>query len=275
MSKLLKHEAASVGLINDFGKSVLFLACENSQVEVAKLLVANDANINRFDETWGSIARAAAWGGNFEIFRHLCDKGVNLNDEPGYYSRVLDAGLRGGNEELVVLALDKGVHVWLSPEMKDSSWKVVDLRRRKVPGDSDALRSISSDDRTFDPHELRFDLLVQLREQPTGYFQPFYKYRHSAEQDTIILARKNLIERTQWTNLRRRELLRCTRLHTSKSRNIDLPQVEKISFDAISSEHHVPYDWGSSTESLSKVRDAQSLDFKIQPVSARFINPSL
>ncbi|KAG2377935.1 hypothetical protein C9374_009020 [Naegleria lovaniensis] len=103
---------------NSLGQSLLFFACQNSQLELVKKLVERGANSGAITNGNETVLSAAAYGGNLQVMEYLIDE-LKL-DPSGSYEELytensyppIHAATKNGHLEAVKLLVEKyGVSV--------------------------------------------------------------------------------------------------------------------------------------------------------------------
>ena len=103
---------------NSLGQSLLFFACQNSQLELVKKLIERGANSGAITNGNETVLSAAAYGGNLQVMEYLIDE-LKL-DPSGSYEELytensyppIHAATKNGNLEAVKLLVEKyGVSV--------------------------------------------------------------------------------------------------------------------------------------------------------------------
>ncbi len=223
---------------NHQGKSGLFVACENGQLEIVRFLCSIGANVNLHDSLWGTSVQAAAWAGNHDLFQTLIDNGARMNAEPGCYGRTIDAALRGGRREVVKIALDVGAEVWATSERTSRLSLATIFEALLRPDQLDWLRrQWQIPDKIPEKFTMKtsYDFIYailkgKVREDEEGPEQAKY-YRDSSNlEDVFYMGDKRLLHRLHMANIKRRQLYDCARHagpHTSIIRSKRLEAVRK------------------------------------------------
>lgn len=97
----LLDNGIDVDIEDDFGCSPLIrLASLNGNVEVAKILIENGADVNKKDKIKKSALMAAAVGGNVDLIKLLVVKGADVYAENEYGHRAVDFSETFGRKEV-------------------------------------------------------------------------------------------------------------------------------------------------------------------------------
>lgn len=90
-----------VDIEDDFGCSPLIrLACMNGNVEVAKILIDNGADVNKKDKMKKSALMAAATNGKIDLIKVLVEKGADVYAENEFGHRAVDFSETFGKKEV-------------------------------------------------------------------------------------------------------------------------------------------------------------------------------
>ncbi|KAF7965758.1 hypothetical protein HWV62_41994, partial [Athelia sp. TMB] len=89
----------------------LLKASEEGHLEIARLLLEKEVNVNVMGGTYGTALQAACARGHLELATLLLDKGANVDVVGGEYGTALQAACAGDHLELATLLLDKGANV--------------------------------------------------------------------------------------------------------------------------------------------------------------------
>ncbi|MDP2640134.1 MAG: ankyrin repeat domain-containing protein [Betaproteobacteria bacterium] len=102
MARRLLQLQAKVGARNQYGESALMLAAANGELELVKLFVAHDAEVNMAG--WNPLIYAA-WRGRTEVVKYLLEKGADIDAvSPNGVSALMMAA-RDGHFDTVRLLL--------------------------------------------------------------------------------------------------------------------------------------------------------------------------
>ena len=105
ITSLFKQNSKIVNATNDAGYSPLILACYRGNIEVAKFLIKNGADVNA-NSSMGSPLMAAVVKGNIEVVNLLLEKraDVNVTDANGITALIYAVQFR--NAEIVKILID-------------------------------------------------------------------------------------------------------------------------------------------------------------------------
>lgn len=105
ITSLFKQNPKIVNATNDTGYSPLILACYRGNIEVAKFLIKNGADVNA-NSSMGSPLMAAVVKGNIEVVNLLLEKraDVNVTDANGITALIYAVQFR--NAEIVKILID-------------------------------------------------------------------------------------------------------------------------------------------------------------------------
>lgn len=105
--KLLLDYKADVNIKNKYNSTALSHACSEGKIEIVKLLLNSNIDINR--NAYALVS--ASENGNLEIIKLLLKKGFNLNVEDNEGFTPLMRALEHNNSETVKFLLEKGANV--------------------------------------------------------------------------------------------------------------------------------------------------------------------
>ncbi|KAF7978596.1 hypothetical protein HWV62_45320 [Athelia sp. TMB] len=111
IARLLLENEADVDVEGGRYGTALQAACAEGHLELAVLLLDKGANVNVERGRYGTALRAACAKGHLELAALLLDKGANVDVERGFYGTALQAACAEGHLELATLLLDKGAKV--------------------------------------------------------------------------------------------------------------------------------------------------------------------
>ena len=109
--ELVRCDPQLISARNQWGKSCLYLACENGYSDIVRTLLRNGVDVDQRLDYWGTSLQAAALSGDLGTLQQMLESGGFLYPPACCYGRTLDAAIRGANAVLVVWALDAGVEV--------------------------------------------------------------------------------------------------------------------------------------------------------------------
>ncbi|KIL60364.1 hypothetical protein M378DRAFT_83865, partial [Amanita muscaria Koide BX008] len=92
------------------GEKALWLAVTACNIDIARILVENGADVNGKVKN-NTYLQEASYEGNKDIVELLLDKGADVNAQGGEYGNALQAASLKGNKDIVELLLDKGADV--------------------------------------------------------------------------------------------------------------------------------------------------------------------
>lgn len=108
---ILKNGVTSIDLENDEGHTALSLACSNSYIRVAELLIKNGADVNKKNKVGHSAISKAAFLSDLPVVKLLIRKGASVNtDTPDGWS-LLHISTECGFPELARLLIDEGADI--------------------------------------------------------------------------------------------------------------------------------------------------------------------
>lgn len=91
--------------------SVLYLASEEGNIHVLKLLLDRGADVNLQVDRWGNALTAASTMGHVEVVKLLLERGADANFRNEYCSGTLEAAAQYGHEEIVEMLIEAGADV--------------------------------------------------------------------------------------------------------------------------------------------------------------------
>jgi ankyrin repeat protein len=107
----LIDEDADVNYVKQAGSwmkvSVLITAVNNKNIEIAKLLLENKADVNWKDGFNTSAILYAANTGSIEMVKLLLEYGADINDNDGKENTVLTAAKESKNKDLIAFVKEK------------------------------------------------------------------------------------------------------------------------------------------------------------------------
>ena len=115
----LKSGRINVNATDPLGRTALFYAIENNQLEILKLLLDNEANPNLPDDTGNVPIHTAVAEGKWEAFEILVGGGAYLNVENHAGDTPLCLAVALGYDRMVDLLLEKGA----DPKVKSHRWE--------------------------------------------------------------------------------------------------------------------------------------------------------
>jgi len=107
--KLLLANGANVNAKANDGTTAL-IAASTSKTEVVKILLANGADINAKTDCGETALHEASDGGNLDIVKMLLEKNANINPEGGDWTPLITAVYKG-HLEVVKMLLDGGADI--------------------------------------------------------------------------------------------------------------------------------------------------------------------
>ena len=104
-------KGADVNYVKEAGPwmkvSVLITAVNNQNIDIAKLLLDNKADVNWKDGFKTSAILYAANTGSIEMVKLLLEKGADINDNDGQGNTVLTSAKESKNEALIAFVKEK------------------------------------------------------------------------------------------------------------------------------------------------------------------------
>jgi uncharacterized protein (TIGR02145 family) len=114
--KILIDKEANLDLQASNGWTALIMASQNGNTEVVKLLLDKGAKFDTQSDFGYSALMAASFNGHIEIVKLLLDKGANINLQKNNGSTALMAASDKGHTEIVKLLIDKGANAELKTD---------------------------------------------------------------------------------------------------------------------------------------------------------------
>jgi len=105
--KNMLKKGANVNAADQYGQTPLYLAAFHGHTDVAKLLLAKDANIR--DKS--KMLRAASYGGLLWLVKDMLAKGADVNTKRKYGGTPLSNAVDGGHADVIKLLLAHGADV--------------------------------------------------------------------------------------------------------------------------------------------------------------------
>ena len=102
---IVQHPKTNLNVRNSHGESALMLVCLKGELELAKMLIQRDADINH--PGWTSLHYAAS-GGHTAIVQLLLDQSAYIDAESPNGTTPLMMAARYGNEKAVQLLITEG-----------------------------------------------------------------------------------------------------------------------------------------------------------------------
>ena len=102
---IVQHPKTNLNVRNSHGESALMLVCLKGELELAKMLIQRDADINH--PGWTSLHYAAS-GGHTAIIQLLLDQSAYIDAESPNGTTPLMMAARYGNEKAVQLLITEG-----------------------------------------------------------------------------------------------------------------------------------------------------------------------
>ena len=102
---IVQHPKTNLNVRNSHGESALMLVCLKGELELAKMLIKRDADINH--PGWTSLHYAAS-GGHTAIVQLLLDQSAYIDAESPNGTTPLMMAARYGNEKAVQLLITEG-----------------------------------------------------------------------------------------------------------------------------------------------------------------------
>ena len=102
---IVQHPKTNLNVRNSHGESALMLVCLKGELELAKMLIKRDADINH--PGWTSLHYAAS-GGHTAIIQLLLDQSAYIDAESPNGTTPLMMAARYGNENAVQLLITEG-----------------------------------------------------------------------------------------------------------------------------------------------------------------------
>ena len=111
---IAQHPQTKVNVRNSHGESALMLVCLKGELELAKMLIKRDADINH--PGWTSLHYAAS-GGHTAIIQLLLDESAYIDAESPNGTTPLMMAARYGNEKAVQLLITEGADLQLKNQL--------------------------------------------------------------------------------------------------------------------------------------------------------------
>ncbi|XP_071090384.1 uncharacterized protein [Haliotis cracherodii] len=114
IASMLMTKKTSMLVLDGYGNTALWRACEGGHVEIVKLLVENGLDVSQSDY-YDTALLSACKGGHVEIVKLLVENGLDVS-QSDYGDRALESACEGGHVEIVELLLENGLDVSLSDD---------------------------------------------------------------------------------------------------------------------------------------------------------------
>ena len=111
---IAQHPKTNLNVRNSHGESALMLVCLKGELELAKMLIKRDADINH--PGWTSLHYAAS-GGHTAIIQLLLDESAYIDAESPNGTTPLMMAARYGNEKAVQLLITEGADLNLKNQL--------------------------------------------------------------------------------------------------------------------------------------------------------------
>lgn len=111
---LIKHPQVNLNVRNPHGETALMLLCLNGQLNLAKLLIRRQADINH--PGWTPLHYAAT-GGHTELIQFLLDESAYIDAESPNGTTPLMMAARYGNAQAVKLLMVEGADIFLKNQL--------------------------------------------------------------------------------------------------------------------------------------------------------------
>ena len=122
MKSLFEKDKRIVNAIDDNGSSMLILACYRGNIEVAKFLITNGADLNYVSDN-GTCLMACVFKSEFQLVDELIKKSVNLDltDVNGITALML--GVQFKNVEMVKKLVNAGANKALKSKQEKTAFE--------------------------------------------------------------------------------------------------------------------------------------------------------
>lgn len=107
LKEIIKSNPKIVNETNDGGFTPLIVAGYRNQIEIVKILLENNADINAKSGE-GSVLMGACYKGEMEMVKLLLEKGAEVNTDNDLGTTPLMYAILAGNMELIKLLLEHG-----------------------------------------------------------------------------------------------------------------------------------------------------------------------
>ncbi|KAF7351435.1 Ankyrin repeat protein [Mycena sanguinolenta] len=111
IARLLLANGAEVNAKGWKRGTALQVACAQDHMEVTEVLLANGADVNAEGTSLGTALQAASWVGNKEVVTLLLANGADINAKGRYFGSALQAASSHGNTDIARILLDNGAEV--------------------------------------------------------------------------------------------------------------------------------------------------------------------
>ncbi|KAF7983537.1 hypothetical protein HWV62_21100 [Athelia sp. TMB] len=113
IARLLLEKEADVNVGGGLYGTALHAACTTGHLELAMLLLDKGASVDVVEGKYGTVLQTACVGveGRLQLATLLLEKGANVDVEGGFFGTALQAACAKGHHELATLLLEKGANV--------------------------------------------------------------------------------------------------------------------------------------------------------------------
>ena len=106
-NKLIKIIIKNINIKNNFGSTGLFKACQEGHIDIVKLLIENNADINAIDYQGATGFYMACQEGHYKIVKHLIYKGVDITQVSSKGHTGLSFACAKNHTDIIELLTDK------------------------------------------------------------------------------------------------------------------------------------------------------------------------
>ncbi len=124
---IAKHPKVNLNVRNTHGESALMLLCLKGDLDLAKMLIKRDADINH--PGWTALHYAAT-GGHTDVIQLLLDESAYIDAESPNGTTPLMMAARYGNEKAVQLLINEGADLTLKNQLGLTALDFADQGRR-------------------------------------------------------------------------------------------------------------------------------------------------
>ena len=110
-AKMLIEQGANINEKSKNGWTALMYACKNGHLEVTKMLLEQGANINEKSKRGWSALMFSCFNGHLEISKMLLEQGANINDKEENGNTVLMVTCQERHLKIVKMLIEQGANI--------------------------------------------------------------------------------------------------------------------------------------------------------------------